>query len=243
MLAHAGAAGAPGARARVATASRTLSRQRASARSCAPLNRSAIAASAPLFSAPAIGCAGHELREAPRRAPRAPRRPRRDLVLPASVTTVAGPRCGAMRCEDRARSAPTGAATQHQVGAAHGGAGVVARFVDDAELAARARALAGVRPTPTTRRDRARALAARARTSRRSGRRRRRRRRSTSRFGAARRCERREEALVLLRQADGHAQVLRHAVAADRAHDHALRAAGAGRPRRRASPHLRGTRP
>ena len=140
-----------------------------------------------------------------------------------------------MRCEARAPSAPTGMATQHEVGAAPRAPASARRLVDDAELRARARGSRGVAadaddlraPRPRAlQRERERAAdqadadddeRARSRgTSQRSG------------LSAAASAARKRS--FSLGQADGHAQVIGHAVAGDRPHDHALRAAGAGRP-------------
>ena len=113
--------------------------------------------------------AGNEAAAASRRsAPRAARSTS-CLVLPASVTTVRGPRCRAIAANSAGNCA-TGVATQHDVGVAQlarPGRVERQRAVDDAALERRRRGSRGVRPTPTTSPTAPAALAAPARTSRR----------------------------------------------------------------------------
>ena len=70
-----------------------------------PRNSSALAAAAPLFSAPAIGCAGTNWAIFAPSAARAAATTSR-LVLPASVTIAAGLSCGASAAEAPAGTAP-----------------------------------------------------------------------------------------------------------------------------------------
>ena len=144
------AARPPSSRARVSTASRRVSASGVST-TRAPRNSSALAASTPLFSAPAIGCAGHELREALRPAPRAPRATTSRLVLPASVTTALGLECRRDVAKHRRRICAHRHRDQHQIGVARRVAATDSAAASiDAERRWRARGCRASRPTPTT---------------------------------------------------------------------------------------------
>ena len=172
-----------------------------------PWNSSALAAAAPLFSAPAIGCAGHEARD-----PLAQRLARRGDDVALGAAGVGDQRLRIPRATAKiAGNWATGAATSTRSAsrAAAPGSGAMASMTPRSSASLR---LAALRPTPTTVRDLPCLLQ-------------RQRERAADQadaddgdapklhsFKAGR--ERGEESLVLFGSADGDAQVLGQAVAA-----------------------------
>src|SRR5471032_3085792 len=186
-----------------------------------PRYRSIMAASGPFVSRPAIGWPGTNCAILSFNAARAASTTS-DLVLPASVTTVPGCRCGAID----ARMAPvcaTGAATSTR--SAPWMAWAMSPPISSMMPSSSARAIdACERPMPTTVPTAPMCLRARANeppirptpkitTLLKTG---------VAIQSSQRFRQRGDEDGVFLRQADGNTQPLRQAIAAHRAHDHAL---------------------